>query len=117
MHIATAFAGTFSGTLLADPTDDLNSVIDGAGPLSFVFFAFLAVALFFIIRSMNRQFKKVNKDLPPGKADRRRAFDESIIQQAEVRGEEQAAATGNPSTGTASDATDTTAEPDKGPQA
>ena len=77
-------------TLLADATDDLNAVIDGAGPISFVFVAFLAIALFFIIRSMNRQFKKVNKDLPPGRQDRRRAFDESIIMKAEAAGEKQA---------------------------
>lgn len=103
-----------ASSILADPTDDLNSVIDGAGPLSFLFLALLGIALFFIIRSMNRQMKKVDQNLPPGKADRRRAFDESIIIKAEEAGEQQAATpTSQPTNPTATP----TATPTEDPQA
>jgi len=76
--------------IYASPTDDLNAVIDGAGPIAGLFVLLVAIALFFIIRSMNKQMKKIDTNLPPGKADRRQAFDEQLTREAELRGEEQA---------------------------
>ena len=43
---------------------DLSTVIDGAGPIAGLFILLLAVALFFLMRSMNRQLKKVDPSLP-----------------------------------------------------
>lgn len=76
--------------IYADPTDDLNSVIDGAGPIAGLFMLLLGIAIFVIWKSMNRQIKKINPDLPPGRADRLRMADEEYTQQAEERGAEEA---------------------------
>jgi len=76
--------------IYADATDDLNSVIDGAGPLAGLFFLLLGIAVFIIWKSMNRQMKKIDPNLPPGRADLRRAADERYTEQAEERGEEEA---------------------------
>ncbi|MBU6277694.1 MAG: hypothetical protein KGN78_00485 [Actinomycetales bacterium] len=45
---------------------DLSAVIDGAGPIAGLFIILLGVALFFLWRSMNRQLRKINPDLPDG---------------------------------------------------
>ena len=82
--------------IYADATDDLNSVIDGAGPIAGVFFLFLGIAIFVIWKSMNRQIKKINPDLPPGRADRLRMADEEYTAEAEARGAEGAAQTEEP---------------------
>ena len=64
---------------LAD--EDLSSVIDGAGPLAGLFVILLAVAVFIIWKSMNRQFK------------REQAADRRYTEQAVERGEEPAPST------------------------
>ncbi|MEY4137534.1 MAG: hypothetical protein RL205_1662 [Actinomycetota bacterium] len=79
--------------IYADATDDLNSVIDGAGPLAGLFFVLLGIAVFIIWKSMNKQMKKIDSNLPPGRADLRRQADAKYTEEAEVRGEEEAAAT------------------------
>ena len=76
--------------IYADATDDLNSVIDGAGPIAGLFILLLGIAIFVIWKSMNRQIKKINPDLPPGRSDRLRMADEEYTQQAEERGAEEA---------------------------
>jgi hypothetical protein len=76
--------------IYADPTDDLNSVIDGAGPIAGLFMLLLGIAIFVIWKSMNRQIKKINPDLPPGRADRLRMADEEYTAEAEARGAEEA---------------------------
>lgn len=76
--------------IYADATDDLNSVIDGAGPIAGVFFLFLGIAVFIIWKSMNKQLKKIDKNLPPGRADLRRQADERYTEEAEERGAEEA---------------------------
>lgn len=43
---------------------DLSAVIDGAGPIAGLFILLVAIALFFLMRSMNRQLKKVDPSLP-----------------------------------------------------
>jgi hypothetical protein len=78
--------------IYADPTDDLNSVIDGAGPIAGLFIFLLGIAIFIIWKSMNRQLKKIDSDLPPGRADRLRMADEQYTEEAEQRGAEEAAA-------------------------
>jgi len=76
--------------IYADTTDDLNSVIDGAGPIAGLFILLLGIAIVIIWKSMNRQMKKINPDLPPGRSDRLRMADEEYTQQAEERGAEEA---------------------------
>ena len=76
--------------IYADTTDDLNSVIDGAGPIAGLFILLLGIAIVIIWKSMNRQMKKINPDLPPGRSDRLRMADEDYTQQAEERGAEEA---------------------------
>ena len=76
--------------IYADTTDDLNSVIDGAGPIAGLFILLLGIAIVIIWKSMNRQMKKINPDLPPGRSDRLRMADEEYMQQAEERGAAEA---------------------------
>ncbi|CAB4921705.1 MAG: hypothetical protein F2836_01295 [Actinobacteria bacterium] len=76
---------------LAD--EDLSSVIDGAGPLAGLFVLLLAAAVFVIWKSMNRQFKRIDPNLPMGRDDREQAADRGFTEQAVERGEEPAAAT------------------------
>jgi hypothetical protein len=77
--------------IYADATDDLNSVIDGAGPIAGLFMLLLGIAIFVIWKSMNRQLKKIDPNLPPGRADRLRMADEQYTEEAEARGAAQAA--------------------------
>ena len=76
--------------IYADTTDDLNSVIDGAGPIAGLFILLRGIAIVIIWKSMNRQMKKITPDLPPGRSDRLRMDDEEYTQQAEERGAEEA---------------------------
>ena len=73
---------------LAD--EDLSSVIDGAGPLAGLFVILLAVAVFIIWKSMNRQFKRIDPSLPMGRDDREQAADRQYTEQAIKRGEDDA---------------------------
>ena len=75
---------------LAD--EDLSSVIDGAGPLAGLFMLLLAVAVFVIWKSMNRQFKRIDPSLPMGRDDREQAADRRYTEQAVEQGKEPAAA-------------------------
>ena len=76
---------------LAD--EDLSSVIDGAGPLAGLFVILLAVAVFIIWKSMNRQFKRIDPSLPMGRDDREQAADRRYTNQAVEWGEEPAPST------------------------
>lgn len=69
-----------------DP-DELRSVIDKAGPIAGLFVLVLAIALFFLFRSMNRQMKKISPELPEGPDDREQALDRAYTQEAVARGE------------------------------
>ena len=96
--------------IYADPTDDLNAVIDGAGPIAGLFILLLGIAVFIIWKSMNRQLKKIDSNLPPGRADRRRMADERYTEEAEARGaaeeaqsEAEQAATGTTEESTTAD--------------
>jgi hypothetical protein len=72
--------------------EELRSVIDRAGPLSLIFVVALGIAVFVIARSMNRQMKRINPDLPKGVDEQRRAADERYTEEAVERGEHEAAA-------------------------
>lgn len=52
--------------LLAEVADDeaMKSVIDKAGPIAMLFVVLIAVALFFLFRSMKRQLKRVDEHFP-----------------------------------------------------
>lgn len=68
---------------------DLSQVIDGAGPITGLFVLLLGVAVFFIWRSLNKQIKKVNTNLPPGPEDERLAEDAHFTEEALERGEDE----------------------------
>jgi hypothetical protein len=78
---------------LADQ-DELRAVIDRAGPLALLFVVALGIAVFIIARSMNRQMKKINPDLPKGVDEQRRAADARYTEEAVERGEREAAEQG-----------------------
>ncbi len=73
--------------------EDLSSVIDGAGPLAGLFVILLAVAVFIIWKSMNRQFKRIDPSLPMGPDDLEQAADRRYTAEALERGEEPAPST------------------------
>lgn len=78
---------------LADVTDQdqMKSLIDDAGPVAFAFVLALGVALFFLGRSMIRQIKRVDPELPPGPEDTLRAADRQVIRDALDRGAQASA--------------------------
>ena len=49
---------------MGETNPDLSTVIDGAGPIAGLFVLLVAIALFFLMRSMNKQLKKVDPSLP-----------------------------------------------------
>lgn len=49
--------------LLLAQDDAMKSVIDKAGPIALLFVLALGVALFFLIRSMNKQLKRAVENL------------------------------------------------------
>ncbi|CAB4867047.1 MAG: hypothetical protein F2793_02525 [Actinobacteria bacterium] len=71
-------------TRLAD--EDLSSVIDGAGPIAGLFMVVLAIAVFVIWKSMNKQFKRIDPNLPMGRDDRMQAADRTLTAEAVERG-------------------------------
>jgi len=44
--------------------DAMKSVIDQAGPIALMFIVILGIALYLLWKSMNRQLKKVDENLP-----------------------------------------------------
>ena len=80
------FAATES-PLPTEPASDIQTVIDGAGPIAGLFVLLLAIALVILIVSMTRQFKKINPDLPAGKADLHREQDAEYTEEAVEKGE------------------------------
>jgi hypothetical protein len=49
--------------LLFAQEDSMKSVIDKAGPVALLFVLALGVALYFLIRSMNKQLKRADENL------------------------------------------------------
>ncbi|MDP2013196.1 MAG: hypothetical protein Q8L05_03115 [Actinomycetota bacterium] len=52
--------------LLTEAANDeaMRSLIDKAGPIAMLFVVLIAVALFFLFRSMKRQLKRVDEHFP-----------------------------------------------------
>lgn len=76
-----------------EPPIDPSRVTPGI--LGFIAFAFLIVAVVLLYRSMRKQMKKISPDLPPGPEDRRLAADRHYTEEAEQRGERDAASRGD----------------------
>jgi hypothetical protein len=73
--------------ILAQETDrQLSELIDGAGPVTGLFVLLLVVALIIIFRSMAKQMRKINPDLPLGPEDRQQAEGARAIDEAIERG-------------------------------
>ena len=72
-----------------DPNSDLAQVIDGAGPITGLFVLLLGVGIFVLWKSMNRQLKKVDANLPKGPEDEREDYDEELTEEAVKRGEDE----------------------------
>jgi hypothetical protein len=75
--------------LAAEDFTKLEAVIDKAGPIAGLFVLFLGIALFLLFKSMSKQLKKVNPDLPMGKDDILQAQDREVIAEAMQRGERE----------------------------
>ena len=69
--------------------DPLKPLIDAAIPISGLFVLALAVALFFLWRSLNKQVKRIDSSLPPGRHDLEQQADAQDQRAAVERGEAQ----------------------------
>ena len=72
--------------LVEDP-DVLSRLIDDAGPIAMAFVVAIGIALFFLFRSMSKQLKRIDPELPAGVDDREQARDRAYTQEAMERGE------------------------------
>ncbi len=68
---------------------NVSLVIDGGLQIVGVLVLILGLAVFLLWKSMNRQIKKINVDLPPGPQDERIAEDEAFTEEALERGEDE----------------------------
>lgn len=68
---------------------NVSLVVDGGLRTVGIIVLVLGIAVFLLWKSMNRQIKKINVDLPSGPQDERIAEDEHITDEAVVRGEEE----------------------------
>lgn len=75
--------------LPTEPPADVQTVIDGAGPIAGIFVALVGIGLILLLVSMFRQFKKINPDLPKGPGDLEREADEEYTEEAVEKGEAQ----------------------------
>ena len=64
-------------------------VVDGGLQIVGIIVLVLGIVVFLLWKSMNRQMKKINIDLPPGPQDERIAEDQLFTEEAVVRGEEE----------------------------
>ena len=73
------------GVLAAVAASSSNSEDVGAGVIAFLIVAAMGVALVFLLRSMNKQFRKIDANpLEPGPPDGDGADDETADPQARV---------------------------------
>ncbi len=75
--------------VLAETTDpdQQRSLIDDAGPIAMAFVVALGIAMFFLWKSLSKQMKKIDPNLPPGRDGIEQAQDRQVIQDAMARGE------------------------------
>lgn len=67
----------------------MSRIIDSAGPITALFVILLAIGIFVIYKSLNRQMRKINPDLPLGRDDREQAADRAATEEAIERGERE----------------------------
>lgn len=72
--------------LAEDQQSELKRLIDDAGPIAGLFVLLLGIAVFLLWKSMNRQMKKIDPNLPEGPDDRERARDRRYTAEAVERG-------------------------------
>lgn len=76
--------------VLAEQSEsDLSRIIDSAGPITGLVFLLLLVALIVIFRSMSKQMKKINPDLPLGPGEVREEQDLQAQEDAVERGRDE----------------------------
>lgn len=75
--------------LIGMEDNDLKPIIDAAIPISGLFILALAIAVFFLWRSLNKQVRRIDENLPPGKHDLERTADVRIEREAVERGESE----------------------------
>jgi hypothetical protein len=68
---------------------ELSRIIDSAGPITALFVLLLALGIFVIYKSLNRQIKKIDPDLPLGPDDREQVADRLATEEAVERGEHE----------------------------
>lgn len=69
--------------------EEMRSIIDGAGPITGLFVGFIAIAIFIIYKSMSRQIKAINPELPMGEDDLEQSADRTYTEEAIERGERE----------------------------
>ena len=70
-----------------DQQDKMSSLIDDAGPVAGLFVLILGIVVFFLWRSMRKQLKRIDPDLPAGPNDREQAEDRALTEEAVELGE------------------------------
>lgn len=68
--------------------EELAGIIDSAGPITGLFIVLVAIAVFIIYKSMSRQMKRIDPNLPMGPDDREQALDRKLTDEAIAKGEE-----------------------------
>ena len=68
---------------------NVSVVVDGGLQIVGVIVLVLGIVVFLLWKSMNRQIKKINVDLPPGPEVERIAEDEHYTEEAIQAGEQQ----------------------------
>lgn len=83
--------------VLAETTnpDQQKSLIDDAGPIAMTFVVALGIAMYFLWKSLSKQMKKIDPNLPPGRDSIEQAQDRQVIQDAIARGEAERKAAGS----------------------
>ena len=79
-----------SATVLSEDMDQdtRNTLINNALPIAGLFVLLLLIAVYFLWRSMSRQMKKIDPELPAGPDDRLQARDRLLTREAVERGEQ-----------------------------
>jgi hypothetical protein len=79
-----------AATVWAETTDpdEQRSLITSALPIAGLFVLVLLVAVFFLWRSMTKQMRKIDPNLPEGRDDREQALDRRLTERAVERGAE-----------------------------
>jgi hypothetical protein len=73
--------------LADDKQTQMGKLIDDAGPIAGLFVLVLGVVLYLLWRSLNKQIRRINPDLPEGPNDLQQEQDREYTEQAVERGE------------------------------